>query len=53
MDGDHCGNNLWNALQIGTNYKDAEFLINGIDVYCLDDACSKNSHGKRARDFSS
>lgn len=46
LDGD-CGSSLADALQVGSNYADAEFIINGIDVYCNNAACSGSASSKR------
>lgn len=39
MDGKCKGQSLSSAIQKGSNYNDAEFLINAIDIYCENGSC--------------
>lgn len=39
MDGKCKGKNLQQAIKKGSNYDDAEFIINGIDIYCKNGKC--------------
>lgn len=39
LDGPCKGKSLQQAIQKGSNYEDAEFLINAIDIYCEDGDC--------------
>ncbi|UZJ52524.1 hypothetical protein CBS101457_001844 [Exobasidium rhododendri] len=39
MDGACAGQNLQTAIKKGSNYDDAEFIINAIDIYCRDGTC--------------
>lgn len=39
LDGKCQGQNIWQAIKKGSNYDDAEFIINGVDVYCKNGQC--------------
>ncbi|PWN32137.1 uncharacterized protein FA14DRAFT_182051 [Meira miltonrushii] len=39
LDGKCKGQNIWQAIKKGSNYDDAEFIINGVDVYCKNGKC--------------
>lgn len=39
LDGKCKGQNIWQAIKKGSNYDDAEFILNGVDVYCKNGKC--------------
>jgi hypothetical protein len=39
LDGRCKGQSVWEAIKKGSNYDDAEFILNGVDVYCLNGKC--------------